>query len=152
MAKVTLDTKVLDKILREVEKGDQSARIGYFEDSGEHPRSGKTAYEIASINNYGAPEAKIPARPFVTDGAYERELVSQLEMVKTIQQLHKGSGTIRQGVKKAAEVQRDSIAAQLQLARFVYDGNTESTQRNKGFDAPLFETGWLQTKIDIKYD
>jgi hypothetical protein len=152
MSKVTCDTKILDSMIRQVSKGDRSARIGFFDDSGKHPRSGATACEIAAINNFGAPESNIPERPFVTDGAYERELLSQDILRKGVRQAHQGRKTFRKSLTEAAEAQKESIGAQLQLARFVYQGNAQSTVDSKGFNAPLFETGWLQKQIDIKYD
>ena len=152
MSKVTCDTKLLDRLLRDVSKGDRSARVGFFEDSGEHPRSGATAYEVAAINNFGAPEVNIPERPFVTDGAYERELLSQDILKRNVRKVHQGKQTYRKALSEAAEVQKEAILAQLQLARFVYAGNAQATIESKGFNAPMFETGWLQKQIDIKYD
>ena len=152
MSKVTCDTKILDGLIRDVSKGDRSARIGFFDDSGKHPRSGATAYEVAAINNFGAPEANIPERPFVTDGAYERELLSQDILKKGVRQVHLGKRTFKKSLSEAAEAQKESILAQLQIARFVYQPNAQTTVDSKGFNAPLFETGWLQKQIDIKYD
>lgn len=152
MSDLKCDTKLLDRLIRQVEGGDKTARVGFFEDSGEHPRSHMTAYEIALINNYGSVKANIPERPFVTDGAYERELVAQADLRKGVRQVHQGKKTFSQALSVAAETQKDSIAAQLQLAKFVYAGNAPSTVENKGFNAPMFESGWLYQKIDIKYD
>lgn len=154
MSKVTCDTKILDSIIRDVSKGDRSARIGFFEDSGKHPRSGKDAYYIAAVNNNGAPEANIPERPFVTDGSAEVEIVTNAILRRAIRKVHQGGTTYDRELRKAAETQRDGILAQLILApsNSAYPRNAQSTEDSKGFNAPLFETGWLQKQIDIKYD
>ena len=152
MGKVTCDTKILDSLIRQVSKGDLTGRAGFFEDSGEHPRSGATAYEIAAINNNGAPEANIPERPFVTDGAYEGELKTQAILSQSIRKVHRGQTTFKKAHREASEVQRDYILAQLVLGPFVYAGNAQSTVDRKGRNMPLLETGWLQKQIDIKYD
>lgn len=152
MSKVTCDTKILDSLIRQTSKGDLTARAGFFEDSGEHPRSGATAYEIAAINNFGAPEANIPERPFVTDGAAEGELKTRTIMNNGVRKVHRGQTTFKKVHREAAETQRDFILAQLILGPFVYTGNAQSTVDSKGFNAPLLETGWLQKQIDIKYD
>jgi len=155
MSKVTCDTKLLDRLLRDVSKGDRSARVGFFEDSGEHPRSGATAYEVAAINNFGAPEVNIPERPFVTDGAMEGEMKTELKLKDAIRRVHQGKTTYTKTLREAAEIQEEFILAQLILAPFsgVYPDNAEATQERKGGrNTPLFETGWLQKQIDIKYD
>lgn len=153
MSKVTCDTKILDSLIRQTSKGDLTARAGFFEDSGRHPRSGATAYEVAAINNNGAPEANIPERPFVTDGSAEGEMKTELLMNTSVRKVHKGQTTFRKVHREAAEIQRDFILAQLILGPFTYVGNAQSTIDSKGGrDTPLLETGWLQKQIDIKYD
>lgn len=146
------DTRILDKLIRQTSKGDKGAAIGYFDDSGKHPRSGATAYEIAAINNFGAPEANIPERPWVTDGAFEGELPTNASMKRGVRKIHKGASTFHKEIREAAKIQKNYISAQLVLAQFQYARNAEATIESKGFNAPMFETGWLQKQIDIKYD
>jgi len=152
MSRVKSDTKILDSLIRQTSGGDISARAGFFEDSGKHPRSGEDAYYIAAVNNNGAPEANIPERPFVTDGAFERELLTQNILKRGVRLAHQGKRTYQKSFRDATEAQKEGILAQLLLARFVYMDNAQSTVDSKGFNAPLYETGWLQKQIDIKYD
>lgn len=146
------DTKILDSLIRQTSKGDKGAAIGYFDDSGKHPRSGATAYEIAAINNFGAPESNIPERPWVTDGAFEGELPTNASMKRGVRKIHKGASTFHKEIREAAKIQKNYISAQLVLAQFQYARNAEATIESKGFNSPMFETGWLQKQIDIKYD
>lgn len=153
MAKI-LDSKILDSLIRQVSKGDQGARIGYFDDSGKHPRSKYNAYEIAAINNHGDASLKIPKRPFVTDGAYEGEARTESILRDSIRKIHKGQLTYKKAIRVAAQSQEEFITAQLIMAPWsgMYADNAQSTIASKGTNSPLFETGWLQKQIDIKYD
>ena len=153
MTTLTCDTRILDSIIRQVSKGDRGARIGFFEDSGKHPRSGEDAHTIAAINNFGAPEQNIPERPFVTDGAVEVVLASRRELLKGIRELHKGhKNALRFRLTEAADTQKFSILQKWWEAPFFYASNAESTIESKGVDRALHETDWLGDQIDIKYD
>jgi len=148
MGKSRLETKGLDRILRQAHKGDITARTGFFEDSGEHPRSGATAYEIASINNNGTTE--IPERPFMTDGAFERELQTAKALKDNYVRFQRGTHSLRQAIKDAANHQEQGILAYIALAPMIYQDNAQSTIDRKGFNAPLHEQGWLPKQIDTK--
>ena len=145
-----LDTKLLDRLIDRASKGTVTARIGYFDDSGVHPRTKKTAGDIATINNNGAPKANIPERPFVTDGAYEGEIGTRNAMVAGYEKFQRGQTDLKTSLRKAAEVQKFRINQKLQEAPFVYKENAPYTEEKKGFNRPLLETGWLEEKIDIK--
>lgn len=152
MSKVTSDMKILNSLVRQVFNGDKTAKVGFFEDSGPHPRSGANAYEIAAINNHGDTRLRIPARPFVTDGANERVMQTLTDLKKGVRKVHLGTSTFSKELRKGAVTQRDAILSQLLIAPFQYVRNAESTIENKGFNAPMRETGWLTKQIDIKYD
>lgn len=148
-----IDTKLLDRIIDRAEKGSVTARVGYFDDSGKHPRTKKTAGDIATINNLGAPSKNIPQRPWIKDGAFEAELNTKRQAAKAYEEFQRGKITLKQALVYPANAQKFQIqTVHLQAAKF-YPANAKSTIEWKGFDSPLHHTGWLYDKIDIKvYD
>lgn len=144
------DTKRLDKLIREVSKGNKTAQVGYFEDSGVHPRSGLSAADVARIQENGSEH--IPQRPWVTDGANEAHLPTQRAMKFALRKIQRGEMTVEQALRKAAEIQKFKITQVLDQAKFFYRENADSTIRTKGFNSPLLETGWIRDKIDIKIE
>lgn len=150
MGKARLDTKGLNRLLMNAEKGSVTAHTGFFEDSGPHPRSGENAYTIAAVNNNGSDWQNIPERPFMDDGAFERELQTSDQLRKGYEKFQAGTMSLRQAIKKAAYEQEQGILAYIALAPTMYADNAKSTIENKGFNAPLQETGWLPRQIDTK--
>lgn len=145
-----VDTKLLDRLIDRVEKGSVTARVGYFDDSGKHPRTKKTAADIATINNNGSVKANIPARPWVTDGAFEGELPTHREMRKYYERFVTGELDLKESLRRAAQEQKFRILQKYDEAPAIYANNRPFTVEKKGFDMALFDTGWLQDKIDVK--
>ena len=147
-----IDTAKLDKLISVVSKGGMKARVGYFEDSGTHPRSGLTAGDIARIQHEGS--KYIPQRPWVTDGANEAKLPTERAMKLAYQKVQKGEITLKRAIEMAAGVQKYRITQVLDQAKSFYSNkpNAPSTVSKKGFDSPLLEIGWIRDKIDIKIE
>lgn len=144
------DTKLLDRLIDRAEKGSVTARVGYFDDSGKHPRTKKTAADIATINNNGYVKANIPARPWITDGAFEGELPTHREMRKYYERFVTGELDLKESLRRAAQEQKFRILQKYDEAPAIYANNRPFTIEKKGFDMALFDTGWLQDKIDVK--
>lgn len=144
------DTMLLDRLISRVEKGSVTARVGYFDDSGVHPRTKKTAADIATINNEGAPDRNIPSRPWVTDGAYEAEFPTHREMRRFYERFVEGKIDLKTALLKASQEQKFRIIQKYYEAPAVYKSNSPHTIDKKGFDRALFDKGWLQDKIDVK--
>ena len=142
------DTKKLDRIIQRMEKGPVTARVGYFEDSGSHPRSGLTAGDIARIQHEGSEH--IPQRPWVTDGAEEARLPTERAMAAAYRKFQRGEVSLQQAIRLATRIQEIRITQVLDEAPAFYQENAESTIKNKGFDHPLLEEGWIRDKIDTK--
>lgn len=145
-----IDTKLLDRIIDRAEKGSVSARIGYFDDSGKHPRTKKTAGDIATINHEDAPSKNIPARPWIKDGAYEGELPTNRQAAKAYEDFQAGKISLQKAIQYPARQQMFAIKAVYADSLRFYARNADSTIEWKGFDHPLHHTGWLEDKIDIK--
>jgi len=145
-----IDTKLLDRLIDRAEKGSVTARVGYFDDSGKHPRTNKTAADIATINNLGAPSKNIASRPWIKDGAMEATIRTQRQAAKAYEDFQRGKITLKQALIHPANVQKHRIQiVHLQSAKF-YKANEKSTIDWKGFDNPLHHTDWLYDKIDVK--
>ena len=145
-----IDTKLLDRLIDRAEKGSVTARIGYFDDSGNHPRTKKTAGDIATINHEGAPSKNIPERPWIKDGSIEAEFTTRRQAAKAYEEFQAGKISLQKALQYPANVQKFQIqTTHLQSAKF-YPANATSTIEWKGFDNPLHYQGWLYDKIDVK--
>lgn len=147
-----IDVSGIDRLLNEGKNKEVRARVGYFEDSGVHPRSGETAADIAIINNEGSTDQNIPERPFVTDGANEGILRTELELARYYEKFQRGEISLKNAILKVSKIQEESITSTLDLAPALYRANAPATIQRKGRDEPLNEFGWLRTKIDTKVD
>lgn len=145
-----IDTRLLDRLIDTAERGSVSARIGYFDDSGKHPRTGKTAADIATINHDGHAPSNIPARPWIKDGAFEAELPTSRQAARAYEDFQEGKVTLQQAIQHPARQQMFRIKAIHADSLRFYDANAEATVGWKGFNNPLHHTGWLYDKIDIK--
>lgn len=145
-----IDTKLLDRIIDRAEKGSVTARVGYFDDSGKHPRTKKTAADIATINHEGAPSKNIPERPWIKDGASDEELPTRRQARKAYEDFQEGKISLQQAIQYPARQQMFAIKTVQANSLKLYKPNAESTVEWKGFNDPLHHTGWLYDKIDIK--
>lgn len=131
--------------------------VGIPSDSEKNPRDDApiTNAEIGYINEFGAPELNIPARPFLIPGVSSawpecekrmargaKKIISQQtsDPLRMVDVVLEGAGLIAQG-----EVQQkinDGLEPQLAAA-------TLAARRAKGFmgESPLIETGSLKASI-----
>lgn len=148
----------LDALLEAATSPEPVAKVGYFDDGSVHPRSKKSAPYIASINNNGGSvvegdnEVVIPSRPFLRDGANEAEIPVTDEMVRAYERFQAGKETLVEALEDAGEVLLYYINNTLDEAPSRYVGNAPFTIKQKGFDRPLYETGWLRDQTTIKIE
>jgi hypothetical protein len=115
-------------------------RVGFLENA--TYRDGKPVAMIAAIQDFGAPRAGIPPRPFF------RNMIAakQSEWPQAIAMLLKQH---KMDARKALDVAGAAIAGQLRQS--IVDTNhpplSPATVRRKGFDKPLVDTGHMLNSI-----
>ncbi len=143
------------KILADARRLNRShAVVGIRQEKGNAPAkdgdpSGITVAEVATIHEFGAPAAHIPARPFLRD-AFDRNYADyRAILVHALGQVIDGKYTVRKAVSLVAiravgDVQ-EGIATP---GRFV--ANAPMTIALKGSSQPLIDTGRLRQSIDYE--
>lgn len=119
----------------------REVRVGFLEGSVE-PDGSSTA-EVAAINEYGAPEAGIPARPFFSGMIAEKSPEWGDKFAKLLE-------LSDYDTSRALRRMGDGIATQLRKAiiDFKDPPNAPSTIAKKGFDDPLVDTGSMLNSVD----
>jgi hypothetical protein len=136
--------KQYEKALRDIVRmlGHRNGvRVGFLE--GATYPDGKPVAMIAAIQEYGAPRANIPSRPFF------RNMIAAKspEWPKAIAKLLRDN---RYDARVALEITGQAIAGQLRQS--IIDTNdpplSPITIRRKGFSKPLIDTGVMINSID----
>ncbi len=130
----------LQRIVGEA-KGNQRVRIGFLE--GATYPDGTPVAMIAAIQNWGAPRANIPPRPFFTDMIVDKSPEWGPATAALLRESDMDSTTVLGKVGEA-------IAGQLrtQIQKTSEPPLAESTIRRKGFAKPLVETGHMMNSVD----
>jgi hypothetical protein len=122
-----------------------TVRVGFLENA-TYP-DGTSVATIAAIQNFGAPMAGIPPRPFFS-GMVNREAggwgVKMAQVLKRVDD----------DAEKALALMGQGIAGQLRQA--IVDTKDPplkpETIRRKGFDKPLVDTGHLLASVDSEVE
>lgn len=118
------------------------------EDEGLGYEGGMTLGEVAEANEFGTDT--IPARPFLTGWADEREAAAVKEMAADIR------GSIKAGQSPAARLDaRAQVFAgevQARIASGIPPENADATIARKGSSTPLVDTGQLRSAIRGKVE
>ncbi len=133
--------KEMRRIVDLVSRDPAVLRVGFLE--GATYPTGKPVAMIAAIQNFGAPRAGIPPRPFFSNMIANKSG----EWPKAL------AGLLRSNdwnAERALDVAGAAIAGQLRQS--IIDTNTpplaKSTIRRKGFDKPLIDTSVMINSID----
>ncbi len=138
--------KKLEKLVKEL-KINPEVRVGIFQGSNRHA-GGITNVEVGIINEFGAPSAGIPARPFLSTAADIHKRTWMNLMVKALEKALEGKMTPIQalevvGLKAAADVKKV-------LLTHAWVQNKPGTIKRKGSSRPLVDTGQLVNSITSK--
>lgn len=135
----------MDKIAKGLEKGG-TLKVGFL--AGATYPDGTPVAMVAAIQNFGAPRAGIPPRPFFGDLIEEKSS----EWPKAI------AGLLRENsdVEKTLTLAGEAIAGQLREAITKYSGTPlkPATIKRKGFDKQLVDTGHMLQSVgyEVKTD
>jgi hypothetical protein len=116
-------------------------RVGFLE--GATYPDGTPVAEVAAIQNFGAPAANVPARPFFSNMVSQEspEWGRQFGQIMRDTELDAGKGLALMG---------EGIAGQLRQS--IADTNepplAAATIARKGFDKPLVDTGHMLASVD----
>lgn len=134
----------LEQALRELSKAvsrPATLRVGFLE--GATYPDGTPVAMVAAIQNYGAPRAGIPPRPFFTNMVKDKSREWGPAMARLLQ---------ANDMDVAATLRQTGHAIEGQLRQAIidtsYPPNAPSTIRKKGFDAPLRDTMHMVRSID----
>ena len=149
---VKLDMKPLMRIRRQLEEATKShVKVGFF-DSKPHPEEpfGLDLPSIANIQEYGAPEANIPPRPFMSE-TFRTTRVYQafkagLDLLFRGVATDPGHSIWTQAGKFLAKEMSGNIADWSEPA------NAPRTVAKKGFDDPLIETGFMRDNVEYRVE
>lgn len=146
MATVLTGGSLLEAHLRgmaERIKRGNTVSVGFMEDA-LYPDGTQVAY-IAAIQNFGAPEVNIPARPFFTNMAKEASPYWGKQLAEVLK-------ATRFDGKLALSRMGEGISGQLR--DFMRDTNEPElspvTIARKGFSKPLVDTGHMQSSVQYK--
>lgn len=133
-------------------------RVGYWGGSDQTNKEGTTIGEYALINEYGAPGAGIPERPFMrrafdNNEQKYRDAIARWHSVWLLGQITLNGILVRLGM-----MARNEIIKSIRTATAWAAANAPSVQRRKGsgkrdVNAPLRDTGammgrpWFEAKI-----
>ena len=123
-----------------------SAKIGFWEEV-KHPNGKLDSAALANILENGA--KNIPARPFIEDGSLDSTIeLEALALKQTRKFLTLPNASAKDALLPLAEVVSRWISGRILFNSYV--DNAPSTVRKKGFNRPLYETGWLAENVQTK--
>lgn len=134
--------EALRKMADNLNKG-KEVRVGFLE--GATYPDGTSVPMVAAIQNYGAPAAGIPPRPFFSGMVKEKSPDWADSM----------AGALKANdydAKVALGQMGEGIKGQLQgsITDLTEPELADSTKAAKGFDAPLIDTGHMQSSVDFE--
>lgn len=145
------DFSLIDKMIKDLSNSPTAeVHVGFFDDGERHPRSKESAPVIAEMNNFGNESKNIPPRPFIRDANNRAELIMEDETVKSVNRWLQGKDSVEEVIFDLGMELYSQWHSVLERAPAMYRQNSPVTIRLKGFDAPLYETGWLLTQIKVK--
>lgn len=121
---------------------------GFF-DGDIHPRHGLPLAQIAADNNYGfmTPEGRtVPPRPFFSLACDTADSVVKESLIKGVGRMLSGDRLPDDSLRDAAENMAMWIGIYAE-SNALYIDNAPYTVKKKGFNRPLWETGYMATHI-----
>lgn len=137
--------RIQAKLMEIAEKFQGSVKVGFME--GATYPDGTPVAAVAAWNEYGAPEAKVPSRPFI------RNMISEKDD-EWAKRLEGAAKYYNYDGEQVLNVMGLTIKEDMQQAiiDFKDPRNADSTIAKKGFDKPLIETGHMKDSITYVVD
>lgn len=138
----------LEQKLREIAQKIGKAntvRVGFLEGASYPDKDHTPVAQVAAINEFGAPEANIPPRPFF-------QTMIEKNKGKWADTLGKNLVATGYDAKRTFALMGEGIKDQLidSIESFSDPKNAASTIEKKGFDDPLVHTGHMKSSVDFE--
>lgn len=148
-AKVKIDDRRLKQIQRTLIKAaSKHLEVGFFGGKPHPADPSMTVASIAAIQEFGAPAAKIPERPFMQTTV--RETTVSKVLAQSIRNIVRGVNTpITHGIWGVAGVHMSKEMSRT-ITNFSFPPNAPVTVEIKGFDDPLIETGHMRDSVEYR--
>lgn len=129
---------------------DAEIEVGIFAESGKHPHSpeGLLISEIAAIQEYGAPDANIPSRPFLRDTYDRKGAEFQNKAARVLQRVIDRQLTLNAGLQVIGAMQASAVKETIN--DWTTPGNAPMTIARKGKDDPLVDSRVMRNSVKFK--
>jgi len=149
-----LDLREFNKLIKKLKNLETWEAAAGFKDSDKHPVSGASASWIAEINNFGGVQystilndnVTIPARPFMTYAQEFDEHILRPMIAELITNFIYGNINSQQVLRPLSKKMVHTIQWAM-TSEMGYQRNADLTISLKGFNMPLYETGWLADHV-----
>jgi hypothetical protein len=161
MATKIVKNRVPDLMRAMKDMAKREVLVGIPSESSDNARKDGTITnaEIGMINEFGAPEANIPARPHLIPGVQEAWPAAQRRMAKGAEQILKlrpnASGIAESALEGAGILARDAVVQKINdVLTPELAPSTLADRRSKGFEgeSPLIVTGAYKQSITYVVD
>ena len=132
----------LEKLAQKL-SGARAVRVGFFEGS-TYP-DGTSTPMVAAIQNYGAPAAGIPPRPFFSNvvARGRKQWAEKVRMLLKSADYDTARTLTLMGEGIKGEIQKEINSGS-------FTPLLPATVRRKGFDKPLIDTGHMLNSVDFE--
>ena len=147
---ITLDSRKLDKIIKELaEVDDTQMSAGYFNDKA-HPVHPNTTYpQIAFLNNYGW--GNVPRRPFMSDAGQDDIKLRTKLMAFALRQLVEGKN-YEDDFDAVAKLMADNIKKRIVSNNYALNADNYKAYKEArwGNSDPLIASGNMRDNVEHK--
>lgn len=147
---VTVDTTIWKSIKNQMMEMKQlQGESGFYSEP--HPNGrGATLAQVAVFNEYGT-EQGIPARPFFKPAAKQSRQVIGKMFADKFKEILLQKTTVFKALEKISEKEAQWIRERILFNSYARTiPNAPFTQEKKGFNRPLYETGYLADNVEHK--
>ncbi len=140
--------KALTKELRKLEK-DPYVKIGVPKDE-KHPEDGESLLVIASSNEFGTNDGRIPERSYLRSTYDENRRIINSFITKSYDEIMTGKTTVEKALGQLGAFFKGKV--QKKMVDLSTPANAPSTIKAKGSSNPLIDTGFLRQSIKEKVE
>jgi len=156
-ARFVVDDRVLRALIAKSARWPASGKVGFNAPSKEHPYSGKSMAEIATVLEYGSDLSGIPARPFMKKTMREHSMQIDSLMAMAWKKIIKGADSVpalkavcEMVVRWMKETMGDGSYAPLSTKSTIPRRRTRKAPPPNMSTTPLIDTGVLRENISAK--
>lgn len=135
------------KIITRLEEGARvTVDVGWFRD--QRLKTGEQTASVAAIQEFGAPEANIPARPMLASTFDEKRRQHRALYRKAWGDIAEGKRRVERALLLFGNEVRSDVVDKITDGPF--EPNAPSTIARKGVDNPLIDTGTMRDQVSVE--